>query len=267
MTRVRDPIEPRRAWALRWAGAGLFVVAAHVGCTALALMQWPEEAEEAAAGLVIVEMVPAPTPVDSPDVAHGPRVEEAKLTPQAAEKVEQEAEKEAPPIEPSPAPEPEVVLPKPVEPQKEPEEERPKEEVPQQQSPEPASAAPLTTAPPRVEARAPPVPAAPAPGASAQAARKLMATWEKALVSHLNRFKRYPGGARSRGSQGAVNVQFTVDRAGQVMATRIVRSSGSAALDEEAAAVPRRASPLPAPPAQFGGATFDLTLPIHFQIK
>lgn len=267
MIRARTPFEPRRARAMRWAVAGVFVVVAHVGCTALALMQWPEVAEDGVAGPVIVEMVAVPPPpVDSPDVAHGPRAEEAKLTPQATEKVEQEVEKETPPVAPSPAPEPEVVLPKPVEAKEEPEEERPKEEQPQQSSPEQALAAPLTTAPPRVEAPERAVPAAPAPGASAQAAR-LMATWEKALVSHLNRFKRYPDAARSRRSQGSVHVQFTIDRTGRVLATRVVRSSGSEALDHEATAVLQRASPMPAPPTQFAGATFDLTLPVQFQIR
>ena len=52
-----------------------------------------------------------------------------------------------------------------------------------------------------------------------------------------------------------------------MIASRVVRSSGSSALDEEALAVLQRASPLPAPPAQVGGTTFDLTLPIQFRIK
>ena len=97
-------------------GRPLFVVAAHVGCTALALMHWQEDdADDAAASPVVVEMVPAPaaTPVDSPDVAHGPLMEEAMLTPQAAKETKEEVEKEMPTVEPSPAPDPEVVLPTP----------------------------------------------------------------------------------------------------------------------------------------------------------
>ena len=62
-------------------------------------------------------------------------------------------------------------------------------------------------------------------------------------------------------------VQFTIDRMGSLIASRVVRSSGSSALDEEALAVLQRASPLPAPPAQVAGATFDLTLPIQFRIR
>ncbi len=61
-----DLLEPPRARLLRWVGAALFVVAAHVGCTALALMHWQEdEADDAAAGPIIVEMVPARPPLPS----------------------------------------------------------------------------------------------------------------------------------------------------------------------------------------------------------
>jgi TonB family protein len=96
---------------------------------------------------------------------------------------------------------------------------------------------------------------------------KAQITWNKALVAQISRFKRYPNAARARGVQGEVSVTFTIDRAGQVITSRILLSSGSTSLDEEALAVLRRASPLPSPPAQLAGATFDLTLPIQFKIR
>jgi protein TonB len=107
---------------------------------------------------------------------------------------------------------------------------------------------------------------APSPGSAAAAARA-KAAWERSLVSHLNRFKRYPDAARARRNEGDVAVQFTIDRAGGVIASRIIRSSGSPALDEEALAVLQRANPLPAPPGHVNGSTFDLTLPIQFRIR
>ena len=265
-----DLIEPQRIRFRRWACAALFVVAAHVGCTAMALWHWPDdEADDSAASPVIVEMVPvlAATPVDSPDVAHGPLMEEAMLTPQAAKETREEVEKEMPTVEPSPAPDPEVVLPTPHPvTDKKPEKEEPQEDRPKQHSTDQAVAAPLTMAPPRVEATEQPVTVAPSPGSAAAAART-KAAWEKSLVSHLNRFKRYPDAARAHRSQGDVAVQFTVDRTGSVIASRIVRSSGSSALDEEALAVLRRANPLPAPPGHINGTTIDLTLPIQFRIR
>jgi protein TonB len=265
-----DLLEPRRLRLKRWAAAGLFVVVAHVGCTAVALWHWPDDdAEDSTASPVVVEMVPAPavTPVDSPDVAHGPLMEEAMLTPQASKETKEEVEKEMPMVEPSPAPDPEVVLPTPHPvTDKKPDEEKPQEDKPKQQSADQVVAAPLTMAPPRVEATEQPVAVAPSPGSAAAAARA-KAAWERALVSHLNRFKRYPDAARARSSQGDVAVQFTIDRTGGLITSRVVRSSGSSALDEEALAVLRRANPLPAPPGHVDGTTFDLTLPIQFRIK
>ena len=86
-------------------------------------------------------------------------------------------------------------------------------------------------------------------------------------MKHLDRFKRYPEIARARGSQGEVTVQFMLDRTGHVIAARLVHSSGSSALDEEAISVLKRANPLPAAPDLVAGIIFDLTLPIQFRIK
>ena len=162
MTLATDLFEPRRTRALRWTIAAVLVVVAHIGCTALALMHWQEDdAEDSPAGPIIVEMVapPVATPQDMPDVAHGPLMEEAQASPQAAKETKVEVEKETPEVEPSPAPEPEVVLPvpKPVVEKKPEEEEQPKQEVAEQQSAQLANPAPLTTAPPRVEAKEAPV--------------------------------------------------------------------------------------------------------------
>jgi len=270
MTLVADLIEPRRIRLTRWTWAAVFVVAAHAGFAALALVHQPQDdAEDSAASPLIVEMMPAPAamPMDTPDVAHGPLMEEARLTPQAAKETKEEVEKEMPVVEPSPAPDPELVLPMPhpVE-EKKPDEEKPKEDNPKQQSAEQATAAPLTTAPPRVEAKEEPAAATPSSGSAASVARA-QATWEKALVAHLNRFKRYPDRARAHGSQGAVSVEFIIDRTGSLVSSRVVHSSGSSVLDEEALAVLQRASPLPAPPAVVSGATFNLSLPIQFRIR
>lgn len=271
MTFTSDLLESRRARAVRWSAAAVFMVAVHVGFAAIALMHRAnDDSEDAAAGPVVVELaqLPVASRQDSPDVAHGPLMEETPLAQQAAKETKVEVEKETPPLEPSPlVPEPEVVMPvpKPVVETK-PEEEQPKDEVPRQESADnQATPMPMTAAPPRMEAED--VPASPAarPGSAAIVARN--ATWEKALSSHLNRHKRYPDGARTRGVQGAVTVLFAIDRDGNVLEARVAHSSGSSFLDDEALAVLRRASPVPAPPPAVAGAKLNLTLPIRFRIK
>lgn len=271
MTIATDLFEPPRTRALRWTGAAVLVLAVHIGCTALALLNRQEDdSEDSPAGPIIVEMVapPVASPQDMPDVAHGPLMEEAQVSPQAAKETKVEVEKELPQVEPSPAPEPDVVLPtsKPVVEKKPEEEQQPQQEVAQQQSAQQTNPAPLTTAPPRVEAKEAPVAPTASPGTTAAAARNTV-TWERSVVSHLNRFKRYPDGARARGVQGSVAITFSIDRSGNVLDARILQTSGSTHLDEEALAVVRRASPIPSPPAGLPGSKLDLTLPIQFRIR
>jgi len=160
-----------------------------------------------------------------------------------------------------------VALPTPrPEAKEEPKEEEAKEPVPEQQNPEQASAAPLTMAPPRVEAQPAPSAAPPSPG-MAPSLERVQASWQKQLINHLNRHKRYPDAARSRHAQGTVVVAFKLDRSGQLVASHVKKRSGSPALDDEALAMLQRASPLPAPPDQIPGPMLELVLPIQFSIK
>jgi protein TonB len=250
---------------VRWVAAGIVVLAAHLGGVALAVMHWPENPRsEDVAGAFVLELAPLPAaaPVGSPDLAHGPLMEEVAPA-QEASKQRAEPEKITLPGEPSPAPDPEVsAVPERPEPK-----ERPKDETVQQaegEREEDSATAALATSPPRVDAQ--PSPAPSSPGQSATLARS-QATWQKALIGHLNKHKRYPAAARSHREQGTVVVTFKLDRRGHVTASHVTRSSGSRPLDEEALAVLLRASPLPAPPAHLSGAALELVLPIHFEIR
>ena len=117
-----------------------------------------------------------------------------------------------------------------------------------------------TTAPPTSNARNGVTAAAPSAGASFDSSRS-SASWKSALMAHLNRYKRFPPGAIS---SGTTSIAFTISRSGQVLSSRLVRSSGEGVLDQEAVALPRRASPVPAPPPSVGGASITLSVPIRF---
>ena len=81
-------------------------------------------------------------------------------------------------------------------------------------------------------------------------------------MAHLNRYKRYPSGAASTGT---ASVAFTIARSGQVLSARLIVSSGNPALDAEAVSLPRRASPVPAPPPDFGGGVLN-SLPLSISV-
>ena len=87
------------------------------------------------------------------------------------------------------------------------------------------------------------------------------ASWQSQLMAHLERRKRYPPGAQSRGERGIVYVRFTIDPSGNVQSVNLSRSSGHAELDQEVLALVRRASPVPAPPP---GAQRDIIAPVRF---
>lgn len=79
--------------------------------------------------------------------------------------------------------------------------------------------------------------------------------WKSQLVARLERSKRYPSDARSRGEQGVAYLAFTVDRSGGVHGARLTRSSGSSTLDHETVALAARVSPLPPPPPEMPGGS------------
>ncbi|MDC7986309.1 energy transducer TonB, partial [Rhodoplanes sp. TEM] len=107
--------------------------------------------------------------------------------------------------------------------------------------------------------------AAPAPGAGSGGAS--LASWQGRVAAHLNRHKTYPSEARARNESGIVVLVFSIDRSGGVISASLGRSSGSAALDREATALARRASPVPAPPPGVGGSRIRLTVPIRFNVR
>ena len=109
----------------------------------------------------------------------------------------------------------------------------------------------------------PPAPPAPKPALSANA----QAAFAAKLFAHLNKFKRYPEGAKLRHQEGVVSLRFTMDRAGHVLSFDIAKSSGSAALDSEARELIQRAQPLPPLPAEFARETLDLVVPVEFFLR
>ncbi|MCD4512177.1 energy transducer TonB [Brucella pseudogrignonensis] len=90
------------------------------------------------------------------------------------------------------------------------------------------------------------------------------AKWQSRLMAHLERRKRYPSGARSRGEQGIAYVRFRVDDAGNVLSASLARSSGFPELDNEVVEMVRRASPVPAPPP---GVNKTITAPVRFTVR
>jgi protein TonB len=134
----------------------------------------------------------------------------------------------------------------------------------------PARVAPVTpeTSPTSANSSPPLAPNAPAPppSASPQAA-DIAASWQSQVLVHLARFKRFPMQAQLRGEQGVVMMRFTVDRAGHVLSSTMLKSSGYADLNAEAEAWIKRAEPMPPFPPELIRTQVDLQVPLRFTLR
>jgi periplasmic protein TonB len=91
--------------------------------------------------------------------------------------------------------------------------------------------------------------------------------WKKQIVAILERNKRYPSAAVSRGEQGVVNILLRVDRGGRLLAVDVVNSSRSELLDQEALEIVRRSEPFPPVPSDLAGMEIKLAVPIRFNLR
>jgi len=238
------------------------------------LARWHDDADLVAnAPAITIDLAPAPvapeiTPTELPP---GPAESQAQPEPvpePVGEKPIEKTEIEPEPVpvtpveklnlKPEPAPQPELSLlppPKPVEKPKEKETKKPRH----------TKQASLASAPRHAERRAERA-AAQAPGAPSRGP-SAVPNWKSRLVAQLERHKRYPSQAQSRGDQGVVELAFSVDRTGGVHHARIQRSSGSSLLDRATLALLARAAPLPPPPPEIRGAQIAIEVPIRYNLR
>lgn len=250
----------------RWLLSGCIVLMAHGGFAA-AFVHWraADEDDDPAAALV-VDLAPMPvSPTDTPlAIPPGPEQIQAEASPQNPVEKEEKREEvkevtvaqQEQPVMP-PAEKPEIALAA-LPPEVRAETPKPAENQPP---------APATTAPQAPKVEQPVVAAAPNQGQLNLSNSNAVPTWKRQVVGLLERNKRYPAAAQSRGERGTVQLSFSLDRQGHVMATRIAKSSGSTALDEATLDLVRRAQPFPPPPPEMAGARIDLTVPIRYSIQ
>ncbi|MEM6727783.1 MAG: energy transducer TonB [Pseudomonadota bacterium] len=90
----------------------------------------------------------------------------------------------------------------------------------------------------------------------------LQARWGAQIQSSIARFH---GCGGLRGASGRAVVNVRVSRGGGLVSVRVVRSSGSGAIDRAAVASVRRTGGFPSAPAGLSGSRFDFQLPLSFR--
>lgn len=245
-------INRRHGDALAWAGSILAAVLLHAVVGAALLLRFGSKPPASTAppqAAMMVELAPS---------ASSPERRESEMPPgpeQVEHQVQTERQIDSIPFDPPPevAAAPTDALP-------------PRKDVPEPQEKQ-IAVADRTTAVAASIADPDTAQRAPVEGSSSDAARAAIQTWESRLLAHLQHHKRYPGSARSQGQEDTVYLRFTMDRSGKVLAGKVWRSHGFAALNDEVNALIWRASPLPPPPDEMGGATIEMLVPVEFFLR
>src|SRR5947208_6455846 len=250
----------RRLWILAAAGA----LALHVGGGALAIAHLPADDLDDSLGAPAIEIgleLMAPR-LEASDLPPGPDTDASVASPALAEQKAELKETELPKDVPTEADDPDrVVTPN--------DSNKPKEEDSKiaavQTNASTESAAAEATATPSLEAiRQGPRSIAPAQGIG-ESARRARVTWQKELMAHLDKHKRYPAERTQKSTE--ILVSFALDRMGHVLSTSIIKGSGDKAFDEAALAMIRRADPVPQPPPLVADEGLNFTLPVIFKVK
>lgn len=96
-----------------------------------------------------------------------------------------------------------------------------------------------------------------------QSRQRARVTWQKELLAHLDKFKRYPTERSQKSAE--ILITMTLDRTGHVVSANISRGSGDDAFDHAALAMVERASPVPPPPPLIADEGLDFSLPVIFR--
>jgi protein TonB len=253
MSITRDTVVVRR-WpeSARWVACFALAAGFHVAGAAALLARWNDASDLVTnAPVITIELAALPVaPETTPnEMPPGPQQQDAKPEPEPDKPLEKKLE-----LPPDPKAEPlQAIVPPPKV------VEKPREKKPKQKH------ASLASSPSSADTKSERA-AAPMAGANSQNPNALP-NWKSQLVAQLERNKRYPPEAQSRGEQGIAQLAFNVDRSGGVHNARITRSSGSSLLDQATLALVTRAAPLPPPPPEITGSQIPISVPIHYNMR
>ena len=257
---VTEPRPSRSLWVL----AAVAAFALHVGCGALAVAHLQTDDPDDALGAAGIEVGLELTSLhrETTDLPPGPDADASVASPALAEQKAEVKETELPKDLPTETEDPDRVV-TPNDSQK-PKEDDVKIAAVQTQASQESIAA-EATATPSSEVIPEGVRSVTPSQGTGETVRRARVTWQKELIAHLDKHKRYPA-ERSQKSAEIV-VSFALDRMGHVLSTSIVKGSGDTAFDDAALAMVRRSDPVPQPPPLVADEGLNFTLPVIFRVK
>jgi TonB family protein len=251
MTGLDIEQKPSRLWIF----AAVSALALHLGGAALAIAYLGSDDLDDALGAPAIEIGLEMT---SPKLDTDASVASPALAEQKAEVKETDLPKDTPTETENPD---RVVTPNDV---KKPVEEDAKIAAVQTQASQESVAAEATATPSSDETPQATHSVAPAQG-TGETARRLRTTWQKELIAHLDKHKRYPAERVQKSAE--IVVGFALDRTGHVLSASIVKGSGDPVFDAAALAMIQRSDPVPQPPPQVADEGLNFTLPVIFRVR
>lgn len=97
--------------------------------------------------------------------------------------------------------------------------------------------------------------------------KEAIARYQDIVRQRIERVKMYPLWAKKQGIEGSTLICFTISPDGTGQSVKVVRSSGSSILDEEAVATVKRANPFPPVPSKISRMLVRIELAIVFSLK
>ena len=247
-----------------WLFAGLSALALHAGGGALAVAHLRAVDLDESLGAPAIEIgLELMSPQrETTDLPPGPDTDASVASPALPEQKAEVKETDLPKDLPTEANDPDrVVTPNDT---NKPKEEDSKIAAVQTQASTESVAAEATATPSSEAIQRGPRSVAPAQGIG-ESARRVRATWQKELIAHLDRHKRYPAERSQKSAE--ILISFALDRTGHVLSASIVKGSGDRAFDEAALAMVRGSDPVPPPPPLVADEGLNFTLPVIFRVK
>src|SRR5215510_8602274 len=227
-----------------WIFAAIFVCCAHIAFAAFAIarMKEPDDDDLGAPGIEIAFEL-ASTQTTPSELPPGPESEASAASPPVVEQKTTEKEVDLPKETPVESETPDRLVT--VEKTEKTVEKEPEPKIKMMKASEESAAQEATAAPStlNVQQAAKSTTLDQGTGQSRQRAR---VTWQKELMAHLDKFKRYPTERSQKSAE--ILIALTLDRTGRVLTANIAKSSGDEAFDHAAIAMVEHASPVPPPP-------------------
>ena len=244
-----------------WIFAAIFVCCAHVAFAAFAIarMNEPEDDDLGAPGIEIAFEL-ASTQTSPSEMPPGPESEASAASPPVIEQKTTEKEVDLPKERPVESDNPDRLVT--IEKTDKPEEKEPEPKIKMMKASE-ESAAQEATAAPTIQNVQQAAKSTTLDQGTGQNRQRSRVTWQKELMAHLDKFKRYPPERSQRSAE--ILIALTLDRTGHVLAANIAKSSGDDAFDDAAIAMVERASPVPPPPPLIADEGLDFSLPVIFR--